>query len=229
MEAPDLLGGTLVDDDLTVTLVAEPAAGLLLDSWSGDTAAAGDTLRLPMRRPFDVIAIFQPPVALLGDLQPVLMGARYADTLRATGGGGVGTYSFELLSGRLPDGVVLRNLINIVEIAGVPLETGEFPLVLEAASGNLTDRRAFQLSVREPQLQVDELVAQLIGQGVSLTQDEVRYLDLLGNHNDVFDVGDFLAWVDASGVEPAMALARLEGARAKPGSPAAPGRPENRP
>ena len=43
---------------------------------------------------------------------------------------------------------------------------------------------------------------QLIDGGQLLTADEVRYLDLLGNRNDGFDLGDFLAWLDAGNGTP---------------------------
>jgi hypothetical protein len=39
----------------------------------------------------------------------------------------------------------------------------------------------------------------LLGTGGTLTSDERRYLDLLGNRNSMFDVGDFHAFVAATG------------------------------
>jgi len=49
--------------------------------------------------------------------------------------------------------------------------------------------------------------------GMTLTADEVRYFDLLGNRNARLDLGDFLAWVRATGVKPsAELLARVTAA-----------------
>ena len=43
------------------------------------------------------------------------------------------------------------------------------------------------------------LTAQLLGPTSPLNADQIRYLDFLGNNNGSFDVGDFLAWVKATG------------------------------
>jgi hypothetical protein len=47
-----------------------------------------------------------------------------------------------------------------------------------------------------------DVVAQLLGTGTPLNADQLRYLDFQGNNNNGFDVGDFKAWVDATGAEP---------------------------
>ena len=43
------------------------------------------------------------------------------------------------------------------------------------------------------------VVAQLIAASGMLDLGALTYLDLLGNQNGQFDVGDFLAWVNATG------------------------------
>ena len=47
-----------------------------------------------------------------------------------------------------------------------------------------------------------DVVAQLLGTATPLNADQLGYLDLLGNNNARFDVGDFKAWVDATGALP---------------------------
>ena len=59
--------------------------------------------------------------------------------------------------------------------------------------------RAFTLSVTAPTLATSDVVAQLLGPTAPLNADQVRYLDYLGNNNGSFDIGDFLAWVKATG------------------------------
>jgi hypothetical protein len=57
-----------------------------------------------------------------------------------------------------------------------------------------------------------DVVSQVLGTRQALSADHLKYLDLLGNNSGGFDVGDFLAWVDATGAqapEIAAALARL--------------------
>jgi len=53
--------------------------------------------------------------------------------------------------------------------------------------------------VTAPTLATADVTAQLFGPTSPLTADQVRYLDFLGNNNGVFDIGDFLAWVKATG------------------------------
>jgi len=59
------------------------------------------------------------------------------------------------------------------------------------------------------------VVDQLLGVRLALTTDQTRYLDYLGNSNNVFDVGDFLAWVNKTGAPsaPAPGTARLRAVR----------------
>ena len=105
--APAGAQGAFLDDGATVSIVAAPLAGFVFSGWSGDTLAAGDTLRLRMTRPWSVTANFLSP---------------------------------------------------------------------------------------------DSVVAQLLLGGSALPSAQARYLDQLGNANGVFDIGDFTAWVDRTGV-----------------------------
>jgi len=47
-----------------------------------------------------------------------------------------------------------------------------------------------------------DVVAQLLGTATPLNADQLGYLDVFGNNNARFDVGDFKAWVDATGAPP---------------------------
>lgn len=60
-----------------------------------------------------------------------------------------------------------------------------------------------------PALATSAVVAHLLRGSGPLTADQLRYLDLLGNRNAVFDVGDFRAWVDATGAVVTGAAAAL--------------------
>ena len=48
-------------------------------------------------------------------------------------------------------------------------------------------------------LMTSDVVAQLLNSGSPLSSEQLLYLDSKGNNNGVFDIGDFLAWLDASG------------------------------
>jgi hypothetical protein len=70
-----------------------------------------------------------------------------------------------------------------------------------------------------PTLTTANVVNQLLNAAGTLTTDEMRYIDLLGNKNCVvvtqncFDVGDFLAWVQATGAVPAPPIVAGKGGR----------------
>jgi hypothetical protein len=64
---------------------------------------------------------------------------------------------------------------------------------------------------------VDAATDDLLGTS-TLTLEQRNYLDQLGNRNGGYDVGDYLALLDRSGVVPsAELLKRLSAARPKPG------------
>jgi hypothetical protein len=58
------------------------------------------------------------------------------------------------------------------------------------------------LVVEAPVVALDAAVHQLLKLDATLTPDQVRYFDLLGNRNSKLDLGDFLAWLKATGVKP---------------------------
>ena len=57
---------------------------------------------------------------------------------------------------------------------------------------------SFRLLFGAPALSTQAVVGQLLS-GTGLTAAELSYLDLNGNRNSQFDLGDFLAWVKATG------------------------------
>ena len=70
------------------------------------------------------------------------------------------------------------------------------------------------LTVNAPALVITGVLQQLIGSNNVLSDTDLRYLDLLGNGNGQLDVGDFLAWIEATGgsVSAAEIAATLEAA-----------------
>jgi hypothetical protein len=122
------------------------------------------------------------------------MGASYSHTLTATGG--TGTYSWQVVGGALPDGLALS---TAGVIAGIPSKTGSFSATARVSSGTQTADLAVPVTVTAPTLVAAAVVSQILGSRFVLTVDQLTYLDLLGNNSGGFDVGDFLAWVDATG------------------------------
>ena len=119
--------------------------------------------------------------------------------------------TWSVTAGGLPAGVTLS---SNGRLSGYPQETGAFNFTATVVSCS-TASKAFSLSVTAPTLATADVVTQLLGPTAPLTADQVRYLDFLGNNNGGFDVGDFLAWVKATGAP--LSPAMLQAAQRKGG------------
>ena len=192
--------GTFVPQGTPVTLTATPTAPFVFGGWTGDTTASNPVLTLPMGRPFNLTARFDPQLVVTsGDPRPGgLMGKPYADTLRTTGG--TGAYTWQVVGGALPSGLTLA--VN-GRITGIPAQTGSFTFTLRVTSGAQQQQQQFGLTITAPTLATAAVVSRLLTGVGALSVDDLKYLDLLGNKNNTFDVGDFLAWVQATGATPA--------------------------
>lgn len=206
--AGDFSTGVFLAKGAPLQLTASIATpGTIFEGWSGDTVSSDTMLDLVVNRPYQVIATFAAPLAITTDsLAAAVMGASYQTQLAIEGG--LGSASWSLVSGTVPAGMAFS--IGGL-FAGTPEETGSFPLTVRVVSGSQTQQKAFTLEVAAPAIAVRDVVAQVTGLDTLLSGDELRYLDLLGNRNGQFDVGDFLAWVDAGAqpVSPAVLRAVL--------------------
>ena len=203
--------GTFIAQGTPVTLTATPTAPFVFGGWTGDTTVAGALLVLPMGRPFAVSAHFDPQL-IITSASPrpnATMGAGYADTLHASGGGA--TQSWQVVLGSLPPGLALS---VTGRITGFPSQVGQFPFTVRVVSGAQSQQQSYSISVTAPTLAAATVLAQLLNGTGALTIDELRYIDMLGNKNcgiaptpSCFDLGDFAAWVKATGAKPALLLA----------------------
>jgi M6 family metalloprotease-like protein len=201
------LAGEFIAQGSPIQLTATPNSGFAFDGWTGDTTFSGAVITLNMGRPYTVTGNFSSALVLSsGATRPNgVMGAAYDDTLRATGG--TGTYSWSVTGGAPPPGVILS---AAGVLSGYPRQTGAFSYTARVVSGTQSQSQTFNLSVTAPTLVTADVVTQLFQLGTPLNADQVRYLDYLGNSNTVFDLGDFLAWVKATGAPlSADVMARL--------------------
>jgi M6 family metalloprotease-like protein len=186
--------------------------------------ATSDTLRDARKFSLNVTA----PVAITSaaERRGGIMGAAYADTVRASGGNDV--FDWRLSSGDLPPGLALE---PTGVLRGTPTASGTFSFTATTSSDDLTAQREFTLVVTKPTLAASAVLDLLLGGTSTLTPDERSFLDLLGNRNGRVDLGDVRAWLvdikalqaDAAPDESMPALARLgEGQSSPPRSTTSP-------
>jgi M6 family metalloprotease-like protein len=201
----------------TVALAAQPNAGALFLGWSGACTGTGEcAVKLDGNRV--VGARFAVPVTITSasERRPAVMGAAYADTLRATGGSRV--FTWRVTSGDLPPGIALE---PSGVLRGTATAGGSFHFIASATSDAQSAQREFVLTVAKPTLAASTVLDALLAGGTALTADERNYLDLLGNHNGRVDLGDVRAWLvdvkalqaDAPPAQAIPALARLGATR----------------
>ena len=196
--------GVFVTQGTSVTLTATAVAPSVFGRWQGDTTATSNVLVLPMRRPYSLTAQFDPQLAVSVTSAPpgAIVGTGYGVSFEATGGDG--SYAWDLVSDSVPPGLILLIGGGIV---GTPTRTGKFKFTLRVRSGSQQALHQDSITVTAPTLTVAAVVQQLLFGGV-LSAPDLRYLDIIGNNNGDFDVGDFLAWVRSTGATPSPAITR---------------------
>ena len=186
--------------------------GIALDSTSGrltgtptvagdyefTVAVASDTLRDTRKftlRITAAVAITSTPAR-----RGAVMGAAYADTLRASGGNDV--FDWRIVVGALPAGL---SLDPGGVLTGIPTASGTSRFSAIATSDGLSAQREFELTVAKPTVAASVVLDQLLAGSSALTADERSFLDLLGNRNGRVDLGDVRAWLVDIGALPAGA------------------------
>jgi len=197
----------------SASLKATPAtSGFFFVEWTGAVSSTNDSIRIDLSQPRQVHATFGTAVTISTTaLNAGVMGAAYADTLMATGGSG--SYTWTQVGGdALPDGLSMSDGV----ISGTPEEDGTFSMVFEAVSGALSSSQdTVTLSVTRPTLALSNLVNHLLGPIPVLTTDEQNYLDIIGNNNGRYDVGDFRAYLQDTGVVTDVVPATTQGQPAR--------------
>ena len=118
-----------------------------------------------------------------------LMGEEYSETVRISGSG---TYAFRIASGTLPPGLQLS---QTGVIAGVPTVAGQYRFTVRAESATQFGLWNFALTVGQPAVAIEDASNALFGVVTALSPARKRYLDLIGNNNGRYDVGDFRAYL----------------------------------
>jgi M6 family metalloprotease-like protein len=204
-DAGDLYPGT--SGNATLSITAVPSNGLNSAGCPGfslDTisqVAPNGAVRFVLKTGPQSLAVTTAP-----QLPGGLWGYSYNTVLSAACG--AGTYTWTVTSGTPPPGLALSQ-------GGVlsrwPTDTGTYTFQVSVTDGTQTAVRGMTLHVGEPSLTLQQ-VASLEFQGPTpANDDQRRYLDLQGNRNNTFDIGDFLRWLGRTGQ-----VAPITSARARP-------------
>ncbi|HXL06479.1 MAG TPA: M6 family metalloprotease domain-containing protein [Gemmatimonadales bacterium] len=134
----------------------------------------------------------------------------YAYNTVITAACGSGTYTWTVTSGAPPPGVTFS---QGGVLSGWPTDTGTYTFQVGVTDGTQTTGRGMTLHIAEPALTLQQVLNLEFQGQVPANDDQTRYLDLQGNHNNTFDIGDFLRWLVRTGqvaaAGPAVTAARV--------------------
>jgi hypothetical protein len=125
------------------------------------------------------------------------IGAEYADTLELDNPPG-GVPAWSVIEGALPPGLALAPTSGV--ISGTPTAEGTSAFTVHVALGDRIGFGRFTITVGEPTVAVTQAVDAALGVEGLLTPELERFLDIRGNNNGRFDIGDLRAYLRAEGV-----------------------------
>jgi hypothetical protein len=106
-----------------------------------------------------------------------------------------------VVSGTLPPGITLAAATGV--LSGIPAQDGAFPLTVRGDAASRSGFGTFTITVTEPTVVVQAAATHLLG-GAPVDSVQQRFLDLQGNQNGKFDIGDFRAYLRAIGQLPLL-------------------------
>jgi M6 family metalloprotease-like protein len=197
------------DEGTQVAFQAQPKTGFEFRTWAGALTGTTNPALLLMDQPKDATATFQMVFGLHPNARVEFPALTRLEISLETRNANL-PVRWTQHSGAVPEGMTLNRSGLLV---GEALQAGEFPLELSVrdaigleASGTVT------LVVKPAVFGTNDLAAQfLLGPG-GLSDGQRRYLDLSGNQNGLYDLGDFRAYLlahpDAPADTPPAASAR---------------------
>jgi hypothetical protein len=142
-------------------------------------------------------------------LKSGVIGADYADTLQLEDAPGAAV-TWSVIEGTLPPGLSLDAATGI--IAGVPTADGTYDITMGVTAGGQRGFATFTIVVGEPTIAASDAIDAALGVEGAITPASERFLDIRGNNNGRFDIGDVRAHLQATGV---LAPERSVAARGK--------------
>ena len=121
--------------------------------------------------------------------------ADYADTLTVVDP--PGTVSWSIAAGELPPGIALGTSSGV--ISGVPSDSGWFVFTVRVDSDGEFGFGRFEIAIDRPAVALKNAADALLGVPELLTPELERFLDIEGNNNGKFDIGDMRAYLIRQG------------------------------
>jgi M6 family metalloprotease-like protein len=176
---------------VTVSIQAQARTGFEFLGWTGVLAGQPNPATLVMDSPKQAGADFDLTYALSARTVDLVAAEDQVTDLQVENANAPVTWS--IVSGQLPDGLTLAQTGKVV---GAPLATGTFQVVVQAKDAiGLTASASLTLDVSEPVIPLNVLASSFLQVGPVPTQYQKKYLDIVGNDDGVYDLGDLRAWV----------------------------------
>ena len=184
-------GDLWFDEGVTVSVEAVAKTGFDFLGWTGALAGQPNPATVVMHGPVHAGASFILTYAL--PPTTVSVTAAVAQALRLEPDNGNPPFTWRVLEGPLPPGM---DLDSGGTLRGAALEVGSYPLRLEVWDAiGLTAQGDVTLVVTEPVIPTGQLASPFLLTGAALDPIQQSFLDRHGNGNNVYDLGDFRAWV----------------------------------
>jgi immune inhibitor A len=194
-DAGDLYPGTTANATLSVaTLPSDGLNSAGCPGFSLDTISQvvpNGAVRFVLNTGAQSLSVTTPPLLPGGQ-----WGYAYNTVLNAACGAGSYTWTVAPGGGAPPPGLTLS---QGGVLAGWPTDTGTYTFQVKVTDGTQTVTRGMTVHVVEPTLTLQQVVNLEFQGPVPANDDQTRYLDLQGNNNNTFDIGDFLRWLGRTG------------------------------
>ncbi len=225
--APGSLISTPASTDLwfprgtPITIEARPTPGFAFDGWGGAFAGSPNPITLNLSEPVALQADFRLTYAV-EEVSALSIAAGDDVTLTFETSEGTAPLAWTQVSGVVPTGLALG---EGGVLTGIPTEVGSFSFEIRAIDAlGLEANLSLTLDIARPDLSLDVMGSEYLGQGARLTLSQQFWMDLQGNQNGRFDVGDIRVYLKGVGLTTARQTTGRVDARIRVG----PGRVEVR-
>lgn len=181
-----------VERGVVAKVTAVPRTGFGFAEWSGVLSGTLNPATLVAGGPAELEARFS--LRFAPELPPSLVLEAARDTTVALGVREANEpVSWSLETGGLPEGLALD---PAGRLSGAPLRAGTFDAVLSVRDAiGLSATAPVSLRVTAPSIAFEVLAAPFVLTGSPPTDPQLRYLDVSGNGNGVYDLGDLRAFL----------------------------------